>query len=166
MKPLNIIKKRSHQKPKFSMSLITILLLVIIGIAAGVLGGLVGVGGGIIIVPSLIYFLNFTQKNAQGTSLGLLLLPVGILGVLQYYKEGYVDFKIVAVLSLGFLLGSYFGSKIALSLPQETVKKIFAILMLVISIKMLFIDKPHPEIPNQPSQSPDHISRSNPDKGF
>jgi uncharacterized membrane protein YfcA len=148
------------------MSLITILLLVIIGITAGILGGLVGVGGGIIIVPSLIYFLNFTQKNAQGTSLGLLLLPVGILGVLQYYKEGYVDFKIVAVLSLGFLLGSYFGSKIALSLPQETVKKIFAILMLVISIKMLFIDKPHPEIQNQPSQSPDHISRSNPDKGF
>lgn len=133
------------------MTLLTILLLVIIGIAAGVLGGLVGVGGGIIIVPSLIYFLHFTQKNAQGTSLGLLLLPVGILGVLQYYKEGYVDFKIVSILSLGFLLGSYLGSKIALNLPQETVKKIFAILMLVISIKMLFIDKPHPETPKAPS---------------
>ncbi len=133
------------------MSIVTILLLVIIGITAGILGGLVGVGGGIIIVPSLIYFLNFSQKNAQGTSLGLLLLPVGILGVLQYYKEGFVDLKIVAVLSLGFLLGSYFGSKIALSLPQDTVKKIFAVLMLVISIKMLFIDKPHPETPKIPS---------------
>ncbi len=142
------------------MSLITILLLVIIGITAGVLGGLVGVGGGIIIVPSLIYFLNFTQKNAQGTSLGLLLLPVGILGVLQYYKEGYVDLKIVGILSLGFLLGSYFGSKIALSLPQETVKKIFAILMLVISLKMLFIDKPHPEQPAKLPKSPEHISQS------
>ena len=119
----------------------TILILVLTGIAAGILGGLVGVGGGIIIVPSLIYFLSFSQKSAQGTSLGLLLLPVGILGVLQYYKEGHVDFKIVAIISIGFLAGSYFGSKIALSLPQETVKKIFAILLLVIGFKMLFIDK-------------------------
>lgn len=141
------------------MSLVTILLLVIIGIAAGILGGLVGVGGGIIIVPSLIYFLNFTQKNAQGTSLGLLLLPVGILGVLQYYKEGYVDFKIVGILSVGFLLGSYFGSKIALSLPQETVKKIFAVLMLIISLKMLFIDKPHPERPAKLPKSPEPFSQ-------
>jgi hypothetical protein len=142
------------------MSLITILILVLVGISAGILGGLVGVGGGIIIVPSLIYFLNFTQKNAQGTSLGLLLLPVGILGVLQYYKEGYVDLKIVGILSLGFLLGSYFGSKIALSLPQETVKKIFALLMILISFKMLFFDKPHPEhLPTLP-KSPDHITQN------
>ncbi len=123
------------------MTIQTILILVITGIAAGILGGLVGVGGGIIIVPSLIYFLSFSQKSAQGTSLGLLLLPVGILGVLQYYKEGHVDFKIVAIIAIGFLAGSYFGSKIALSLPQETVKKIFAILLLVIGFKMLFIDK-------------------------
>ena len=93
----------------------TILILVIIGVAAGILGGLVGVGGGIIIVPSLVYFLSFSQKSAQGTSLGLLLLPVGILGVLQYYKQGQVDLKVVAILSIGFLAGSYFGSKIALS---------------------------------------------------
>ncbi len=123
------------------MTIQTILILVITGIAAGILGGLVGVGGGIIIVPSLIYFLSFSQKSAQGTSLGLLLLPVGILGVLQYYKEGHVDFKMVAIIAIGFLAGSYFGSKIALSLPQETVKKIFAILLLVIGFKMLFIDK-------------------------
>ncbi|HEV8080372.1 MAG TPA: sulfite exporter TauE/SafE family protein [Chitinophagaceae bacterium] len=123
------------------MTIQTILILVIVGIAAGMLGGLVGVGGGIIIVPSLVYFLSFSQKSAQGTSLGLLLLPVGILGVLQYYKQGHVDFRIVAIIAIGFLLGSYFGSKIALSLPQETVKKIFAILLLVIGFKMLFIDK-------------------------
>lgn len=123
------------------MSIQTILILLIVGIAAGVLGGLMGVGGGIIIVPSLVYFLSFSQKSAQGTSLGLLLLPVGILGVMQYYKQGHVDFKIVAIIAIGFLAGSYFGSKIALSLPQETVKKIFAILLLVIAVKMLFIDK-------------------------
>ena len=123
------------------MTIQTILILVIIGIAAGILGGLVGVGGGIIIVPSLVYFLSFSQKSAQGTSLGLLLLPVGIFGVLQYYKQGHVDFKVVAIIAIGFLAGSYFGSKVALSLQQETVKKIFAILLLLIAIKMLFIDR-------------------------
>jgi len=127
------------------MSLYTILILVLVGVAAGILGGLVGIGGGIIIVPSLIYFLNFSQKSAQGTSLGLLLLPVGIFGVLEYYKQGHVDLKIVVILAIGFLAGSYFGSKIALSLPQETVKKIFAILMIILAIKMLFFDKPHKE---------------------
>ncbi|MEO6220410.1 MAG: TSUP family transporter, partial [Ginsengibacter sp.] len=70
------------------MSVYVILILLIIGLAAGILGGLVGVGGGIIIVPALIYFLSFSQKEAQGTSLGILLLPIGILGVWQYYKAG------------------------------------------------------------------------------
>lgn len=125
----------------------TILILILTGIAAGMLGGLVGVGGGIIIVPSLVYFLSFSQKSAQGTSLGLLLLPVGILGVLQYYKQGHVDFKVVAIVAIGFLAGSYFGSKIALSLPQETVKKIFAGMLLLIAFKMLFLDKKTKEIP-------------------
>ena len=123
------------------MAMQTILILVIIGIVAGILGGLVGVGGGIIIVPSLVYFLSFSQKSAQGTSLGLLLLPVGIFGVLQYYKQGQVDLRVVAILAIGFLAGSYFGSKIALSLPQETVKKIFAIILLLVGFKMLFLDK-------------------------
>ena len=120
----------------------TILIVIIIGIAAGILGGLVGVGGGLVIVPGLVFFLGMSQHTAQGTSLGLIMLPVGILGVLHYYKQGHVDFKIVAVLAIGFLAGSYFGSKIALSLPQETIKKVFAIFMIVIAIKMLFFDKP------------------------
>ena len=123
------------------MSIHVIVILLIIGLAAGILGGLVGIGGGIIIVPALIYFLDFSQKEAQGTSLGILLLPVGILGVLQFYKAGYVDMRTVWLVSFGFLVGSYFGSKIALSLSQETVKKIFAILMILIALKMLFIDK-------------------------
>ena len=119
----------------------TIILILIIGLAAGVLSGMVGVGGGIIVVPALVYFLAFSQQQAQGTSLGLLLLPAGIFAVINYYKEGYVDYRVVGVLALGFILGSFFGSKIALSLPQETVKKVFAILMLIVSIKMLFLDK-------------------------
>ncbi|MEP6950658.1 MAG: sulfite exporter TauE/SafE family protein [Ginsengibacter sp.] len=123
------------------MSLQVIIILFLVGLAAGILGGLVGVGGGIIIVPSLIYFLGFSQKEAQGTSLGILLLPVGILGVLQFYKAGYVDMRTVWLVSFGFLLGSYFGSKIALNFSQEHVKKIFAILMILIGLKMLFLDK-------------------------
>jgi uncharacterized membrane protein YfcA len=125
-----------------TMDLQMILILIAVGICAGVLSGLVGVGGGIIIVPALVFFLAFSQKMAQGTSLGILLLPVGILGVFQYYKQGYIDMRVVVIISLAFLFGSYFGSKIALSLPQETVKKIFAVMMMVIAVKMLFFDKP------------------------
>lgn len=123
------------------MTMQTILLLILVGLAAGVLSGMVGVGGGIIIVPALVYILGFSQHQAQGTSLGLLLLPVGIFAVLNYYKSGYIDVKVVAVMCVAFAIGGFFGSKVSLSLPQETVKKIFAVLMLLIAGKMLFIDK-------------------------
>jgi uncharacterized membrane protein YfcA len=123
------------------MTMQTILLLVLVGLAAGVLSGMVGVGGGIIIVPALVYILGFSQLEAQGTSLGLLLLPVGIFAVLNYYKQGYIDVKVVAIMCVAFVIGGWVGSKISLSLPQETVKKIFAVLMLLIAGKMLFIDK-------------------------
>lgn len=123
------------------MTTMTVILLILIGLGAGILGGLVGIGGGIVIVPGLVYFLAFSQKEAQGTSLGILLLPIGILGVWQYYKAGYVDMRVVWLVAAGFLLGSYFGSKVALALPQETVKKIFAILMIAVAIKMIFFDK-------------------------
>ncbi len=119
----------------------TILIIIMVGIAAGILSGLVGVGGGIIIVPALVYFIGFSQKTAQGTSLAMIMLPVGIFGVMQYYKQGHVDFKIVGLLAIGFLAGSFFGSKIALSISQETLKKVFAMLMILIAIKMLFLDK-------------------------
>jgi len=119
----------------------TILIIIMVGLAAGMLSGLVGVGGGIIIVPALVYFIGFSQKTAQGTSLALIMLPVGIFGVLQYYKQGHVDFRIVGLLAIGFLAGSFWGSKIALNLQQDTVKKIFAILMIIVAIKMLFLDK-------------------------
>ena len=123
------------------MTIQTVLLLAIIGLAAGVLSGMIGIGGGIIIVPALVLVLGFTQQQAQGTSLGLLLLPVGILAVLNYYKQGYIDIKVVAIMSVTFILGGWLGSKLSLSLPQETVKKIFAVVLLLIAGKMLFFDK-------------------------
>lgn len=118
-----------------------ILILLLIGLAAGMLGGLVGIGGGIVIVPALIYLMGYSPKMAQGTSLGILLLPVGILAVWQFWKQGYVDTKAVGLVALGFVVGGYFGSKLALSLPQETLKKLFAMLLILIAVKMLFFDK-------------------------
>lgn len=123
------------------MTIETIIIIILLGLAAGILGGMVGVGGGIIIVPALVYFLAFSQHQAQGTSLALMLFPVGILGVINYYKKGYVDFRYAGLLAIGFVIGSYLGSKFSLSLPQVTVKKIFAVLMLLAALKMLFWDK-------------------------
>lgn len=142
------------------MDIQTALLIILIGIAAGTLSGLVGVGGGIIIVPALVYVLGFSQKMAQGTSLGLILLPVGILGVIQYYKQGYINLNVVWMLAVGFVIGGWLGSKIAINLSQETVKKIFAVLMIIIAIKMLFIDKPAKPVSSIPHNSTGQNSNS------
>ncbi|MFO0415134.1 MAG: sulfite exporter TauE/SafE family protein, partial [Bacteroidota bacterium] len=96
-----------------------------------------GVGGGLIVVPALVFFFGFSQHEAQGTSLGLLVLPVALLGMLNYYKQGYVDFKVVGLLAVSFLIGSYFGSKWAITLPQETIKKYFALLLFYTAFKMI-----------------------------
>lgn len=119
------------------MTIQTMLLLLLIGLFAGMLSGLIGLGGGIIIVPALVYILSFSQHQAQGTSLGVLLLPVGILAVMNYYNKGFVDIKVVAIISIAFVIGGWLGSKIALSLPQETIKKIFATILIYTAIKML-----------------------------
>lgn len=124
-----------------NMATTTILLLILVGLAAGALSGMVGVGGGIIIVPALVYVLGFTQFQAQGTSLGLLLLPAGFLAVINYYKRGYVDFKVVMIMFVAFVIGGWLGSKLSLSLTQETVKKVFAVIMILTAGKMLFLDK-------------------------
>ena len=127
-------------KPKMTLTISVVIILIIIGILSGTLSGLVGVGGGIIIVPCLVFFLAFPQKMAQGTSLGILLLPAGILGVLQYYKQGHIDFKVVAIVAIGFVVGNFFGSKLALSISDTILKKIFAILLIIIAVKILFFD--------------------------
>lgn len=123
------------------MSTYTVIILLLIGLAAGMLSGMIGIGGGIIIVPALVYFLRFSQHEAQGTSLGLLLMPVGILAVMNYYKKGYLDIKVVAIMCVAFIAGAYFGSKVSLSVPDDKIKKFFAIALLLVAFKMLFLDK-------------------------
>ena len=115
----------------------TVLILILVGLAAGTLSGLVGVGGGIIIVPALVFFLGFSQQEAQGTSLGLLLLPVGILAVINYYNKGFIDLKVVGIMCAAFVFGGWLGSKLALSLSQELVKKIFAVVLFYAAFKMM-----------------------------
>lgn len=118
-----------------------VILLVVIGLASGMLSGLVGVGGGIIIVPALVFFLGFSQHQAQGTSLGLLLLPVGILAVMNYYNKGYIDIKVVLIMSIAFVAGGWAGSKLSLALPEVTIKRIFAIVLFYSAFRMLGWDK-------------------------
>lgn len=125
------------QGQKKTMGAETVLLLLIIGFAAGVLSGLVGVGGGIIIVPALIFFMGFSQHQAQGTSLGLLLLPVGILAVMNYYNKGLIDLRMVAIMCVAFVAGGWLGSKWAISLPQTSLRRIFAVMLFYTGVKMM-----------------------------
>lgn len=119
-----------------------IVIIILIGLAAGVLSGLVGIGGGIILVPILVFFLGYTQYQAQGTSLAVLLLPVGILAFLNYYNECKkigtpIDMRIVGLLAAGFVVGALGGSEIAGKINKELLKKIFAIVLFYTAIKML-----------------------------
>ena len=119
----------------------TVALLLLVGLVAGMLSGLVGIGGGVIIVPALVYMLGFSQHQATGTSLGILLLPAGIFAVMNYYKKGYVDVKVVMLLFAGFLVGGLLGSRLSINLPEGVLKKVFAIALLLIAGKVLFFDK-------------------------
>jgi uncharacterized membrane protein YfcA len=121
---------------KMEWSYHTILILVMIGVLAGILSGFVGVGGGMVIVPALVYFLALNQFQAQGTSLAVLMLPVGFLGVMNYYKTGNVHISYALVIGAAFVFGSYFGSKLALRLPEYKVKFFFGLLMLYIAVQM------------------------------
>ena len=120
------------------MGFYTVLILVLIGISAGVLSGFVGIGGGIIIVPALVLLLGISQHDAQGTSIALMLPPIGILAAYNYYKAGSLNINYAIIIAIAFIAGAYFGSKLSLSLPQLTVKRIFGAIMLLIAIRMIF----------------------------
>ena len=116
----------------------TILILISIGILAGMLSGFVGVGGGMVIVPALVYFLGLTQFQAQGTSLALMIPPIGILAVMNYWKADSVNVHYAIIIAVTFILGGYLGSKMALKLPEAKVKLIFGIVMFIASLKMIW----------------------------
>lgn len=119
------------------MSPQTILILSGIGVLAGILSGFVGVGGGVVIVPALMYAIGMSQMEAQGTSLFILLLPVGILAVNNYYKADNVNWKFGLVVALTFVVGGYVGSKLALRISPSLVKIIFGVIMAFVSVKMI-----------------------------
>jgi hypothetical protein len=120
------------------MDITTCIILIVIGLLAGILSGLVGVGGGIVMIPLLIMFLGLTQHQAQGTALFAMLPPIGILAAMNYYKEGFVKWEYAAVIALTFVVGGYFGSKLSISLPEQTVRKVFGVIMLIGAIKLIF----------------------------
>jgi uncharacterized membrane protein YfcA len=119
------------------MSTSMLLVLILIGIITGVMAGMLGIGGAIIMTPALVFLMGFSQANAQGTSLAVMLPPIGIIAAFNYYKAGHVNIKFALILAVCFLIGSYFGSKIALNLPQPVLKKIFGVLLLLVAAKML-----------------------------
>jgi uncharacterized membrane protein YfcA len=123
---------------KNDMSFSMLLLLILIGVITGVMAGMLGIGGAIIMIPALVFFMGFSQQMAQGTSLAVMLPPIGIFAAYNYWKAGQVNIKFALILAATFIIGSYFGSKFALNIPQNILKKIFGILLLLVAAKMLF----------------------------
>jgi uncharacterized membrane protein YfcA len=115
-----------------------ILLFILLGVIAGILSGLIGVGGGVIIVPALVLVFGFTQHQAQGTTLALLVPPIGILAAWSYYRQGNVNVAAAILIAIGFLAGSVFGARMAGALSDVMLKKIFGISLFLIAIRMIF----------------------------
>jgi hypothetical protein len=121
-----------------NMSISTLLIIIVIGVITGVTAGMLGIGGAIIMIPALVFFLGFSQQMSQGTSLAVMLPPIGIIATYNYWKAGQVDWKVALILAITFIIGSYFGSKLALTIPQPALKKIFGVLLLLVAARMLF----------------------------
>jgi uncharacterized membrane protein YfcA len=120
------------------MKMQDIFIILLIGLAAGFLSGSMGVGGGIIIVPALVFLMGFSLHQAQGTSLALMTIPVMIIAASNFYKQGYIDIKVALVLAITFMIGGYFGSKFSIMMPEKIMRKSFGIFMLLVALKMIF----------------------------
>jgi len=113
------------------------ILIIVIGLIAGVFSGLVGLGGGVIVVPALIAFFGFSQHTAQGTTLAMMIPPVGLLAAWTYYQHGHVDLKVAGLLVVGFVFGGYFGAKLALMIPKDVMQKIFGLSIIIVGLRMM-----------------------------
>lgn len=120
------------------MPLQNAVIIALIGAVAGLLGGMLGLGGAIIIIPSLVMFVGFSQPMAQGTALIMMVLPVGALAAYQYYQKGFVDIKAALIMAAFFFAGGYFGAKLATHIPQDVLKKVFSLMLVGIAIKIWF----------------------------
>ncbi len=118
----------------------SVLILIFLGAIAGFSAGFLGIGGGVIVIPGLVYLLNYSQLEAQGTSLAMMLPPIGLFAIYNYYNAGYVNIKAALILVVAFMIASYFSSKIAVNIPEIVIKKIFAVFLLLYAAK-LFIEK-------------------------
>ena len=116
----------------------SVLLFLVLGLSVGIVSGLIGIGGGVLITPALIFLFKFSQQQAQGTTLAMLVPPIGILGAWTYYQQGYVDVRAAALLCLGFVLGGWVGAKVAIVLPALFLKRVFGMAMLSVGVRMLF----------------------------
>ena len=112
-----------------------------IGLVAGIASGLVGIGGGVLITPALVLIVGLTQQQAQGTTLALMVPPIGLLAAWEYYQKGLVDLKIAGLICLGFFVGGLLGAKVATGLPNSVLEKLFGVTLVAIGLKMLFLPK-------------------------
>ncbi len=120
------------------METTTALILIVIGLMAGVLGGIFGIGGAIIMIPAMVYFLGVDQHTAQGTSLAVMLPPIGLFAAYNYYKAGQVNIWYAIIIAVSFMIGGYFGSKIALNLPEHVMKKVFGFFPIIMALRLIF----------------------------
>ncbi|HWQ68490.1 MAG TPA: TSUP family transporter [Patescibacteria group bacterium] len=118
--------------------MIEILLYVLLGLVAGIFSGLIGIGGGIIIIPALVFVFGLSQHQAQGTTLALLVPPIGLLAAWTYYSKGYVDLRIASLICIGFFAGGLVGAKLAIGLSNPVLEKLFGAALFLISLKMIF----------------------------
>ncbi len=115
-----------------------ILFLLLVGLISGILSGFFGVGGAVVVIPALIFMFGLSQHEAQGTSIAFLLAPVGILAAINYHKAGFINYKYAAILAVAFVVGGYFGSKFALNIQGDNLKKIFAVFIILMGIRLFF----------------------------
>ena len=114
------------------------LLFIVLGLIAGMFSGLFGIGGGTILIPGLVFLAGLSQHEAQGTTLAIMLLPIGILAVIPYYKAGHIHLYITALVVLGFVVGGFFGANMAESLPVLTLRKAFGVFLLAVALYTIF----------------------------
>ena len=120
------------------MKMAEIIILLMIGLLAGFVGGSFGIGGGIIIIPALVFVMGYSQHMAQGTSLAMMIPPIGILAAMNYYKSGFINIKAALILVVAFVIGSYFGSLISIHIQGKMLQKVFGVLVLIVALKMIF----------------------------